>query len=65
VIYREKHILPEETAEATFDCTCQKHMELLATVTLLIDDPDMRKLPCSAAEELFGGRDEVLRTGHP
>ena len=54
VIYREAHILLEEIADATLDGTRREHMELLATVPLLIiDDLGMRKLPSSAAEELL------------
>jgi DNA replication protein DnaC len=54
VIYREAHILLEEITDATLDGTRREHMELLATVSLLIiDDLGMRKLPSSAAEELL------------
>lgn len=54
VLYREAHILLEEIADATLDGTRREHMELLATVPLLIiDDLGMRKLPSSAAEELL------------
>jgi DNA replication protein DnaC len=54
VIYREAHILLEEIADATLDGTRKEHMELLATVPLLIiDDLGMRKLPSTAAEELL------------
>jgi DNA replication protein DnaC len=54
VIYREAHILLEEIADATLDGTRREHMELLATVSLLIiDDLGMRKLPSTAAEELL------------
>jgi DNA replication protein DnaC len=54
VIYREAHILLEEMADATLDGTRKEHMELLATVPLLIiDDLGMRKLPSTAAEELL------------
>jgi len=54
VIYREAHILLEEITDATLDGTRREHMELLATVPLLIiDDLGMRKLPSSAAEELL------------
>jgi len=54
VIYREAHILLEEIADATLDGTRKEHMELLATVPLLIiDDLGMRKLTSSAAEELL------------
>src|SRR6058998_4134818 len=45
VIYREAHILLEEIAEAALDGNRKEHMELLATVPLLIiDDLGMRKL---------------------
>jgi len=56
VIYREAHILLEEIAEAFIDDTRKEHMELLATVPLLIiDDLGMRKLePTAAGEELLG-----------
>ena len=41
-------------AEATIDGTRKEHMELLATVPLLIiDDLGMRKLPSTAAEDLL------------
>jgi DNA replication protein DnaC len=54
VIYREAYILLEEIADATLDGTRKEHMELLATVPLLIiDDLGMRKLPSTAAEELL------------
>ncbi len=54
VFYREAHILLEEIADATLDGTRKEHMELLATVPLLIiDDLGMRKLPSTAAEELL------------
>ena len=54
VLYRETHTLLNDIAEATLDGTRKKHMELLATVPLLIiDDLGMRKLPPSAAEELL------------
>jgi DNA replication protein DnaC len=54
VIYREAHILLEEITDATLDGTRREHMELLATVSLLIiDDLGLRKLPSSAAEELL------------
>jgi DNA replication protein DnaC len=38
VIYREAHILLEEIAEAALDGNRKEHMELLATVPLLIID---------------------------
>ncbi len=54
VIYREAHKLLEEIADATLDGNRKEHMELLATVPLLIiDDLGMRKLPSTAAEELL------------
>ena len=54
VLYREAHILLEELADATLDGKRKEHMELLATVPLLIiDDLGMRKLPLTAAEELL------------
>jgi len=54
VLYREAHRLLEELAEATLDDTRKQHMELLATVPLLIiDDLGMRKLPVTAAEDLL------------
>ena len=54
VIYREAHILLEEIAEAALDGNRKEHMELLATVPLLIiDDLGMRKLAPTAAEELL------------
>jgi DNA replication protein DnaC len=54
VIYREAHVLLEEIADATLDGSRKEHMELLATVPLLIiDDLGMRKLPSTAAEELL------------
>jgi DNA replication protein DnaC len=55
VLYRETHILLEELADATLDGDRKEHMEMLATVPLLIiDDLGMRKLPLTAAEELLG-----------
>jgi DNA replication protein DnaC len=54
VIYREAHLLLEEIADATLDGIRKEHMELLATVPLLIiDDLGMRTLPSTAAEELL------------
>src|SRR5881397_88449 len=54
VVYREAHILLEEIAEAALDGNRKEHMELLATVPLLIiDDLGMRKLGPTAAEELL------------
>lgn len=54
VLYRETHTLLDAIAEATIDGSRKQHMELLATVPLLIiDDLGMRKLPASAAEDLL------------
>jgi len=54
VIYREAHVLLDELSEATLDGTRREHLELLATVPLLIiDDLGMRKLPATAAEDLL------------
>src|SRR5258707_13895350 len=54
VWYRETHKLLDDLAEATIDGTSKEHMELLATVPLLIiDDLGMSKLPVTAAEELL------------
>jgi len=54
VLYRETHTLLDEIAEATIDGSRKEHMELLATVPLLIiDDLGMRKLPSTAAEDLL------------
>ena len=54
VLYRETHTLLDEIAEATIDGSRKQHMELLATVPLLIiDDLGMRKLPAFAAEDLL------------
>ena len=54
VLYREAHILLEEITDATLDGSRREHIELLVTVPLLIiADLGMRKLPSSAAEELF------------
>src|SRR5450432_3642073 len=54
VLYREAHVLIEELADATIAGTRKEHMELLATVPLLIiDDLGMRKLAPTAAEELL------------
>jgi DNA replication protein DnaC len=54
VLYRETHTLLDEIAEATIDGSRKQHMELLATVPLLIiDDLGMRKLPSTAAENLL------------
>ncbi len=53
VIYREAHLLLEEIADAALDGKRKEHMELLATVPLLIiDDLGMRKLGPTAGEEL-------------
>jgi hypothetical protein len=54
VLYRETHTLLDQIAEATIDGSRNQHMELLATVPLLIiDDLGMRKLPSTAAEDLL------------
>jgi len=54
VLYREAHLLLEELADATLDGKRKEHVEMLATVPLLIlDDLGMRKLPVTAAEELL------------
>ena len=54
VLYRETHTLLDQIAEATIDGSRKQHMELLATVPLLIiDDLGMRKLPSTAAEDLL------------
>jgi DNA replication protein DnaC len=54
VIYREAHPLLEEIAEAALDGKRKEHMELLASVPLLIiDDLGMRKLGPTAGEELL------------
>jgi DNA replication protein DnaC len=54
VIYREAHVLLEEIAEAALEGKRKEHMELLATVPLLIiDDLGMRKLGPPAGEELL------------
>lgn len=54
VLYRETHMLIDEIAEATIDGSRNQHMELLATVPLLIiDDRGMRKLLATAAEDLL------------
>jgi DNA replication protein DnaC len=54
VLYRETHKLLDELAEATLDRMRKQHMELLASVPLLIiDDLGMRKLPATAAEDLL------------
>ena len=46
MLYRETHKLLDDLAEATIDGTRKEHMELLASVPLLIiDDLGMRKLP--------------------
>ena len=54
VLYRETHKLLDGLAEATIDGSRKEHMELLASVALLIiDDLGMRKLPATAAEDLL------------
>ena len=60
MIYREAHILLEEIAEAALEGKRKEHMELLATVPLLIiDDLGMRKLGPTAGEELL----EIIMLG--
>jgi DNA replication protein DnaC len=54
VLYRETHKLLDDLAEATIDGTRKECMELFVSVPLLIiDDPGMRKLPMTAAEDLL------------
>ena len=54
VLYQETHTLLEGIADASIDGKRKPHMELLATIPLLIiDDLGMRKLPSTAAEELL------------
>ncbi len=54
VLYRETHKLLEELADATLDGTRKQHLQMLASVPLLIiDDFGMRKLPLTAAEDLL------------
>ncbi len=54
VLYRETHVLLNNIAEAALDGTRKQHMDMLATVPLLIiDDLGMRKLPPTAAEDLL------------
>lgn len=54
VLYQETHTLLEGIADASIDGNRKQHMELLATIPLLIiDDLGMRKLPSTAAEELL------------
>jgi DNA replication protein DnaC len=54
VLYRETHTLLDEITEATIDGSRKQHLELLATVPLLIiDDLGMRKLPSTAAEDIL------------
>ena len=54
VVYREAHTLIEETAEATLSGTRQEYLADLASAPLLIiDGLGMRKLPHTAAEDLF------------
>jgi hypothetical protein len=61
VIYREAHILLEEIADAAMDGKRKEHMELLATVPLLIiDDLGMRKLAPTAG--ITRDRDAPSRT---
>ncbi|MGZ9241384.1 MAG: ATP-binding protein [Candidatus Binatia bacterium] len=61
VLYRETHSLLDEIVEATLDGSRKQHMELLATVPLLIvDDLGMRKLPSTAARGPLGDRHAPL-----
>ena len=54
VLYREAHVLLEELAGAMVSGGRKQHMELLASVPLLvIDDFGMRRLPSPAAEDLL------------
>jgi DNA replication protein DnaC len=54
VLYQETHTLINGIADASIDGKRKEHMELLATVPLLIiDDLGMRRLPPTAAEELL------------
>lgn len=54
VLYRETHVLLEETVDATLDGTRKQYMESVSSVALLIiDDFGMRKLPPTAAEDLL------------
>ena len=54
VVYREAHTLMEELADTTVDGTRKTYLAELAAVPLLIiDDPGMRKLPHTAAEDLL------------
>lgn len=62
VIYREAHVRLEEIADAVLDGKRKEHMELLATVPLLIiDDLGMREVGPTAAEELL----EIVMRRHP
>ena len=50
----ETHTRLDDLADATLDGTRKEQMEFLVTMPLLIiDDPGMRKLPLTAAEELL------------
>jgi DNA replication protein DnaC len=54
VLYREAHVLLEELADAALDGTRKDFLADLTTVPLLIiDDLGMRKLPHTAAEDLW------------
>ena len=54
MLYRQTHQLLEELAEATIEGTRKELMELFTSVPLLIiDDPGMRKLPATPAEDLL------------
>ena len=53
-LYREAHVLLEEIADATIDCTRKDlFAELTSVPLLIIDDLGMRKLPATAAEDLL------------
>ena len=63
VLYREAHMLLEEIAEATIDGTRKEHMELLATVPLLIiDDLGNAQASAHSGRRTAGDRDAPLRT---
>ncbi|MGH9415029.1 MAG: ATP-binding protein [Terriglobales bacterium] len=54
VLYREAHVLLEELAAAAVERTRKECMETLVTVPLpIVDDPGMRRLPASSAEDLL------------
>jgi DNA replication protein DnaC len=62
VLYRETHILLDELADAVTEGRRKEYMESVATVPLLIDDFGLRKLPHTAAEDLFMRRYERFST---